>query len=60
MKRWNVSQMLEIGQKLFARIHKKKYHAHHNHEIHFMAREIDTWLPNGMKTIVEVHTIHVV
>jgi retron-type reverse transcriptase len=53
MKRWDVSQMLEIGQKLFAKIHKRKYHAHHNHEIHFMAREIDTWLPNGIKTIVE-------
>jgi RNA-directed DNA polymerase len=53
MKRWDVSQMLEIGQKLFAKIHKQKYHAHHNHEIHFMAREIDEWLPNGIKAMVD-------
>jgi RNA-directed DNA polymerase len=51
MKRWNVTQMLETGSKLFAKIHKRKYHAHHNHEIHFMAREIDEWLPNGIQSI---------
>lgn len=53
MKRWDVSQMLEIGKKLFAKIHKRKYHAHHNHEIHFMAREINKWLPNGMKAVLD-------
>ncbi|HGF1595821.1 TPA: hypothetical protein ACVV5I_003097 [Legionella pneumophila] len=41
MKRWNVAEMMGIGKKLFAKIHKQKYHAHHNHEIHFMAREIN-------------------
>ena len=51
MKRWNVAEMLEIGKKLFAKMHKQKYHAHHNHEIHFMAREIDEWLPNGINQL---------
>ncbi|HFC9294450.1 TPA: hypothetical protein ACTUT5_002026 [Legionella anisa] len=37
----NDGQMMGIGKKLFAKIHKQKYHAHHNHEIHFMAREIN-------------------
>lgn len=53
MKRWNVAEMLAIGQKLFAKTHKRKYHAHHNHEIHFMAREIDEWLPSGVQSIVD-------
>lgn len=48
MKRWNAAEMLEIGKKLFAKMHKQKYHAHHNHDIHFMAREIDEWLPTGI------------
>jgi RNA-directed DNA polymerase len=52
MKRWNVAEMLAMGKKLFARIHKQKYHAHHNHEIHFMAREINDWLPQGIESIV--------
>jgi hypothetical protein len=42
MKRWHAPDMLAIGRKLFAKIHKQKYHAHHNHEVHFMAREMDT------------------
>ena len=42
-----------IGKKLFAKIHKRKYHAHHNNEIHFMAREIDEWLPQGIQSIVD-------
>ena len=53
MKRWDVSQMLDIGKKLFAKIHKRKYHAHHNNEIHFMAREIEEWLPQGIQSMVD-------
>lgn len=53
MKRWNASQMLDIGKKLFAKIHKRKYHAHHNAEVHFMAREIDDWLPQGIQSIID-------
>lgn len=53
MKRWNVAEMLGVGKKLFAKIHKQKYHAHHNHELHFMAREINDWLPQGIQSIVD-------
>jgi RNA-directed DNA polymerase len=53
MKRWNFTQMLSIGQKLFAKIHKKKRLTHHNHEIHFLAREINDWLPQGIKSMVD-------
>ena len=53
MKRWNVAQMLEVGQRLFAKIHKQKHHTHHNHDIHFMAREINDWLPQGIQSIVD-------
>src|SRR5262249_7457338 len=53
MKRWNAVEMLEVGKKLFAKIHKRKYHANHNHEIHFMAREIDEWLPQGIQSMVD-------
>jgi retron-type reverse transcriptase len=45
--------MLEAGRKLFAKIHKRKHHAHHNNEIHFMAREIEEWLPNGIQSILD-------
>jgi len=53
MKRWHAPDMLAIGKKLFEKIHKKKYHAHHNHEAHFMAREIDEWLPAGIQSIID-------
>jgi RNA-directed DNA polymerase len=52
MKRWNAAEMLEIGKKLFAKIHKRKYHANHNNEIHYMSREIDEWLPQGIQSII--------
>lgn len=49
MKRWDISQMLDIGRKLFAKIHKQKKHVGHNNEIHVMAREIEEWLPQGIQ-----------
>jgi retron-type reverse transcriptase len=52
MKRWDADQMLEIGKKLFAKIHKQKKHANHNHDAHFMAREIDEWLPQGIQAMI--------
>lgn len=52
MKRWNVAEMLDVGKKLFAKIHKRKRHANHNNDIHFMAREIDKWLPAGIQSMV--------
>src|SRR3990167_11550332 len=53
MKRWDADQMREVGEKLFAKIHRQKYHAHHNHEIHVMAREMDEWLPQGIQALLE-------
>lgn len=53
MRRWDRLQMLEIGRKLFAKIHKCKYHAHHNSEIHYLAREIEEWLPRGIQSMVD-------
>ena len=53
MKRWNVAEMLEIGEKLFAKIHKQKYYANHNHDVHFMAREMNEWLWQGMQAMVD-------
>ncbi len=53
MKRWDVTNMLDIGRKLFAKIHKRKKHANHNHEVHFMAREIDEWLPEGIQALID-------
>src|SRR5262245_45045472 len=51
MKRWDFNEMMEMSRKLFAKIHKRKYHAHHNHEIHFLARDIKEWLPQGVQSI---------
>jgi retron-type reverse transcriptase len=53
MKRWNIADMLAIGKKLFAKIHRQKHRAHHNHEAHFMAREINEWLPQGIQSIID-------
>lgn len=53
MKRWNVAEMREVGEKLFAKIHQQKHHAHPNHDVHFMAREINDWLPRGVQSMVE-------
>jgi len=44
--------MLELGQKLFAKMHRRKRHANHNHEIHFLARELNLWLPEGIQSLI--------
>lgn len=41
MKRWDEMQMNLIGRTLFAKIHRRKKHSHDNHEVHYMAREVD-------------------
>lgn len=48
---WNLISMLDIGRELFAKIHKQKHHAHHNHDIHFLARELDDWLVEGVHSL---------
>lgn len=53
MKRWDFNSMLEIGSKLFRKIHTRKYLAHHNHEIHIMSREINDWLPKGIQSLID-------
>ena len=53
MKRWNKENMLDIGRKLFAKIHRQKKHANPNHDVHFMAREIDEWLPEGIQALID-------
>ena len=53
MKRWNSADMVEIGRKLFAKIHKQKRHANPNHDVHFMARELDDWLVQGVESMVD-------
>ena len=53
MKRWDVTSMLDIGRKLFAKIYKQKKHASPNHDVHFLAREIDGWLPKGIQTLID-------
>ena len=53
MKRWDVSDMMNIGRKLFAKIHKQKHHANHNHDVHFMARSLDDWLIQGIESMVD-------
>lgn len=52
MKRWDMKEMLDIGHKLFKKIFKRKYLAHHNHDIHFLSREIDIWLPSGIQSLL--------
>lgn len=43
--------MSEMGRRLFAKIHKKKHSTNHNHEIHFLAREINDWLPQSVESL---------
>lgn len=53
IKRWNPTEMLEIGRRLFAKIHKRKHSVNHNHEIHFLAREMNDWLPKGISSLID-------
>lgn len=50
--RWNFADMLDVGRRLFAKINKRKQSANHNSEIHFLAREIDEWLPKGIQSMI--------
>jgi retron-type reverse transcriptase len=53
MKRWDPAGMVDIGRKLFAKIHKQKRHANPNHDVHFMARELDDWLVQGVESMAD-------
>ncbi len=52
MKRWAQSEMQTIGLQLFQKLHKRKHDANHNHDIHFLAREITQWLPQGIQSLI--------
>lgn len=52
MKRWNATDMLNVGEKLFAKIYKKRRYAKQNNDIHFLSREIDDWLPRGIQSMI--------
>lgn len=45
--------MFNIGHRLFTKIHKRKHSAHYNHEIHYLAREINDWLPQGIQSMMK-------
>ena len=45
--------MLAVGRRLFAKINQKKRFANPNHEIHFLAREIEDWLPQGIQSMLD-------
>lgn len=53
IKRWNFTDMLNVGQKLFAKVKKQKNAAHHNHEVHILSREINDWLPNSIQSMLD-------
>ena len=51
MKRWHIESMLEIGKTLFTKIYRRKRFMHHNHEIHFLARQFDEWCMSGVNAL---------
>lgn len=53
MQRWNFKEMLEGARKLFDKIYRRKRFAHFNHEIHFLAREKEDWLQEGIHAMIE-------
>ncbi len=53
MKRWDFAQMSAIGHALFVKIHKQKRFANPNHDIHFMAREQNQWLVQGVHAMMD-------
>jgi RNA-directed DNA polymerase len=52
MKRWNIKDMSSGAEALFKKIYRQKQQLNHNHDIHFLAREIKTWLPEGITSLI--------
>ena len=52
MKRWDFTEMMNAGRKLFASIYRRKHFAHPNHDAHLMARNLDQWLTDGIQSII--------
>ena len=53
MAKWTASLLNHIADKLFNKIYRRKYCCGHNHDIHFLAREIDDWLPKGIQSLLD-------
>jgi RNA-directed DNA polymerase len=51
-KRWDILSMVTAGKTLFASIYRQKQHLDHNHDIHLLARELDTWLNEGVEALI--------
>lgn len=51
MKRWHIESMLEIGTILFTKIYRRKRLMHHNHGVHFLARQFDAWFISGVNAL---------
>ena len=51
MKRWCSTEMFNQGKRLFSSIYRRKQQASPNHEIHFLAKELDQWLVEGIHRI---------
>lgn len=52
MKRWYATQLLPIAAELFSKIYQCKQHCSHNHEGHFLKREINDWIPKGITSLI--------
>lgn len=53
MKRWDFSEMMQVGCKLFASIHRCKRYANPNHDVHLMARNLGEWLTDGIQSLIQ-------
>lgn len=53
MKRWDFGEMRALGRSLFAKIHRQKRFTSPNHDVHFMARELDDWLTRGIYSLMD-------
>jgi RNA-directed DNA polymerase len=50
---WTASLLNDVARKLFKNICNRKRCSGHNHDIHFLAREIDDWLPKGILSLLD-------
>ena len=50
--RWNSMMMQARGQRLFKTMYRKKRLSQANHDIHFLARSVDKWLPKAVQSLV--------
>jgi len=53
MRGSNPKRLISLGKKLFEKIYRRKQCCWHNHDVHFMAREIDQWLPQGVESLLD-------